>query len=71
MVGALVLLVTIIIVGVWYVGFGSSIPLQTPTFVAPTTKSVGSVEPLVALEVVAERLTIPWEVLFCPMGNCW
>jgi len=65
------LLVVIIAVGAWYTGFGQSPQLQTPVFVAPAVENENTetVEPRVALEVIAEGLTVPWEVLFLPDGE--
>jgi len=67
------LLVLAAMVGVWYLALWQSPSLQTPVYVAPVTESavesVESVESKVALEVVAEGLTVPWEVLFLPDGE--
>jgi len=56
-------------VSAWYFIFEPAPQLQTPVYVAPTVESVDSVEPRSALEIVAEGLTVPWEVLFLPDGE--
>jgi len=65
----LLLLVVSIGAIIWYGGFFQSPQLQTPVYVAPATERTEVVEPKVALEVVAQGLTVPWEVLFLPDGE--
>jgi glucose/arabinose dehydrogenase len=59
--------------GLWYIAPWQAPALQNPVYVSSVgtenTNDSKMTEPKVALEIIAEGLTVPWEVLFLPNGE--